>query len=294
MPPKPKQIVIPKTLVVGINLHGEIPLNKDGSPIVRKVEDEYIIKLNIVAPDVPNISTIENSNSLGEVIKEHIKTNPWLNDPMLSQRNKEQYKQKMIDFVNELKEEFIEKNKPNIRGVEAEYFRSKTGKRSSSEAEALMRHQQNFVYNTGSMYKIKEFTSGNYITNKLFFKFSQEELAKLEVEENGGFNKIVLYNFSDDSDVDIFQLLGPDYTEITLFNLIDFLKGMGVENIILIDLSCSVCISEEILTARARRRARLEMGHTYGGSIKKKSNKTRRRRSNNKKYKCKKRKSLRR
>ena len=293
MPPKPKQIVIPKTLVVGINLHGEIPLNKDGSPIVREVEDEYIIKLNIVAPDVPNISTIENSNSLGEVIKKHIKTSEWLNDPMLSERIQENYKKRMRNFVKELQEEFIKKNEPNVRGVEAEYFRSKTGEISSSEAEALRRHQQNFVHNTGSMYKIKEFSKGNYITNKLFFKFSQEELAKLEVEENGGFNKIVLYNFSDDSDVDVFQLLGPGYTEITLFNLIDFLKGMGVENIILIDLSCSVCISEEILTARARRRARIAMGHTYGGSMKKKPNKTRRR-SNNKKYKCKKRKSLRR
>ena len=122
MPPKPKEIVIPKTLVVGINLHGEIPLDKYGSPMVRKLEDkdkdkdededevEYLIKLNTVAPDVPNISTFENSNSLGEVIKEHVKTNLWLNEPMLSQRTEENYKKKMLNFVKELQKAFIEKN----------------------------------------------------------------------------------------------------------------------------------------------------------------------------------------
>jgi len=74
---------IPKTLVVGINLHGEIPLDSNNIPQKEKVPVNYIVKLNTVEPGVPNISTFENYNELSDITKEFVKENTWLNDPMI-------------------------------------------------------------------------------------------------------------------------------------------------------------------------------------------------------------------
>jgi hypothetical protein len=245
---------IRKTVIVGINLHGEIQLDENNDPQIGEVKNNYIIKLNVATPGVPNISTIENYNRLGDVTKELIKKNEWLNEPMLSLRCQNGYKKRMLNFVNELKNEFIKENEDNVMGIEKVYYRKR------SVDEILSTHQQNFVYNTGSMYKINKFNKCDPITNKLFLKFSEEELKQLEIKEddNKRFNKILLYNFSDNENdmVDVFQLLGPEYTEITLFNLIDFLQGMGVENIIFIDLSCAVFTSENKLSKRDIRSTR--------------------------------------
>ena len=280
---------IRKTLVVGMNLHGEIPLSENNSPQIEMVPNNYIIKLSAVTPGVPNISTIENYNNLHEVTKELVEKNAWLNEPMISSRLQENYKGKMLKFATELKKKFIEENKENVEGIQSEYFRKGT------IAETLI-HQQNFVYNTDSMYKINEFNKGDLITNKLFLKFSEEELEQLGIDDYyKGFNKIVLYNFADDGVVyDIFEMLGPDYTQITLFQLIDLLLGMGVENLILIDLSCAVFGSDNNLSTRNIRNIRrnIQLSNTYGGLMKKTMKKNRKPIKKNKKPIKKNRKSI--
>ena len=62
-----------KTLVIGINMHGEIPLMENGYPNTVTVPNNmYINMINAVAPGVPNISNLENYETLSENISERI------------------------------------------------------------------------------------------------------------------------------------------------------------------------------------------------------------------------------
>lgn len=241
-----------KTLVIGINLHGEIPLDKDNNPETRKLDNSFIITMDAVTPGVPFISTLENYNNLSEITKKLVKSNDWLNYPMQSDRQfAETYKNKMIDFVTTIKTKFIKETTENVKGIEHEYSK----KRKHNEPFG---HEQDFIHNKDSLFTISTFDNGDSIANKLFLKFTQEELDQLNIDEiaDKDFNKIIIYNLDN---IDVFELLGPEYTSITLFNLIDLLTGMGAEKIIFIDLSCSVFISDSKITKRTIRNVRRQI-----------------------------------
>jgi len=247
-----------KTFIVGINLHGEIPLDSSGNPETKTIEQNYIIKLNGVSPGVPNISTLENYNNLNNITRKLVKKNPWLKYPMKSDRLLEGYKEKMVNFVTEIKNKFIEENTENIKGIEKEYSKKR---RFNDVSE----HEQNFIHNKDSIFKITSFETGDTIANKLFLKFTPDELEQLGIDEHviadEGFNKIIIYNLDN---TDVFQLLGEEYQYITLFNLIDLLTGMGAENIIFIDLSCSVFTSDPEISKRTIRTVRRRLTKSSG------------------------------
>lgn len=280
-----------KTFVVGINLHGEIPIDSNCQPEMIKVPNNYIIKLNAVAPGVPNISTIETYNNLGDITKRFVKENKWLNDPMVSSRLEEDYKSRMQGFVTNLKDKFIEENKDNVAGIESEYF-------TQGATTESHKHIQSFVHNKDHMYRITQFSKGDLIENKLFSKFTPEQIEQYGIneeqqQEDKGFNKIVIYNFLDGSTMDIFQLI-PDITEMSLADLIDFLlefalsAGVDIDNLILIDLSCSTFRADQDLSSTATRclRRGLIKSTSYDGvSLRKKGGKNKRKLSYKKKNK---------
>ena len=279
-----------KTFVIGINLHGEIPIDSNCHPEMIKVPNNYILKLNTVAPGVPNISTIETYNNLGDITKRFVKENKWLNDPMVSSRLEEEYKSRMRDFVTTLKDKFIEENKHNVAGIESEYF-------TQGATTESHKHIQSFVHNKDHMYGITQFSKGDLIENKLFSKFTPEQIEQYgineEQQQDKGFNKIVIYNFLDGSTMDIFQLI-PDVTEISLSDLINFLlefalsAGVGIDNLILIDLSCSTFRADQDLSSTATRclRRGLMKPTSYGdASVRKTGGKNKRKLSYKKKTK---------
>jgi hypothetical protein len=196
---------------------------------------------------------------------------------MISDRLQENtYKHSILEFVKYLKEYMVEENSKNLQGIQKDY----DNKRKQGETT---KHIQNFEYNKDKMYEITEFNKGDTIVNKLFLKFTPEELEQLGIDEEEiqyvGFNKIVLYNFTDENDdtlYNVFDLIGPEYTQITLFQLIDLLKGMGAENLILIDLSCSVFRSNNNndITERDERflRRDIKKSRIFGGKRKTKKN----------------------
>jgi hypothetical protein len=243
-----------KTLVVGINLHGETILDKDNNLETKISDNRFIVKMDAVSPGVPNISTFENYNKLIEITGNLVKSNDWLNDPMTSERLfVGSYKEQMINFVKSIKRKFIEENEENVKGIEREYTKKKKNDQS-------LEHLQNFVHNKDSMFIISIIDKDETITNKLFSKFTKDELEQYNINEDkladDGFNKIIIYNLDNENMVDVFDLLGPEYTYLTLFNLIDLLNGMGAENIIFIDLSCSVFSSDNAITKRTIRTIR--------------------------------------
>ena len=66
---------IPKTLVIGIYLHGVLPLNENGEIQTEKVPDGLCVTtINSVAPGISNISTIEDMENIATKLSISIKT----------------------------------------------------------------------------------------------------------------------------------------------------------------------------------------------------------------------------
>ena len=74
------------------------------------------------------------------------------------------------------------------------------------------------------------------------------------------FNNIVLYNLEE---LELFKMLesaGLDIDQITLGEMLEFLVNLGVQNLIMVDLSCSVFKGKsEFLTERNIRLKRIKM-----------------------------------
>ena len=65
---------IPKTMVVGINMHGELHLKQDGSLRKDIVPNNFRINVvNAVAPGVTNIISVETIEKISEKISNKIK-----------------------------------------------------------------------------------------------------------------------------------------------------------------------------------------------------------------------------
>ena len=64
--------MLPKTLVLGLNLHGEIPLNEKGNPYIGILKLKQLIQINAVTYGVPNVSTFETYDKLSELVSDFI------------------------------------------------------------------------------------------------------------------------------------------------------------------------------------------------------------------------------
>ena len=203
---------IPKTLIVGLHVHGEIPLLSDGNPMTKQMINQSMIMINAVVPGVPNISTFANYNESSKRIAEIVASYSAneMNDSALA---------------NEIRNALIVSNEQNKKNIENEYFNG-------------LSLFQSFIHKYDNAFAMVEYKKGDLITNKLFYKFTQEELDV--VSDDPFFNKIIIYNMDETDLFELFSSLGYNMDEITLFQLLDCLHGMGAENIILIDQSCSV------------------------------------------------------
>ena len=245
--------MFPKTLIIGINSHGEIPLDNQGNPETTKFKLNQMIQLNAVTCGVANISTFDTYHKLSEIVADYIDETPldW---------GKQHNKEELMEYVKILQDLLVKNNMEERKDIEKMYKRVK----NSELLEQL--HRRRYIHTDNKSYNISYYKEGDTITNKLFYKFSPEEIEFYglddEIIEDAYFNKIFVYN--DEYKTNIFDLLesqGVVIEEITLFNLIDYLGGMGIENIILLDLSCSVFKDNEgkPLSDRAIRRTRRTM-----------------------------------
>jgi hypothetical protein len=243
--------MLPKTLVLGFNLHGEIPLNEKGNPYTKILKLKQLIQINAVTYGVPNVSTFETYDKLSKIVSDfNCENNIGLDNEDTSEN--------LIDYTTKIQNLLIENNEEEVRDIEKQH--KKLTKQCGGKQTEMLNKFGSYVHNSDKSYKIYSFIESDIILNKTFYKFTPEEIKYYELSEdinqNSYFNKIVVYNM--EGKVDIFELLesiGYKLTEITLFNLIDLLHGMGVENLISIDLSCFVFknIKGELISDRANR-----------------------------------------
>ena len=216
---------IPKTLVIGIYLHGVLPLNENGEIQTEKVPDGLCVTtINSVAPGISNISTIEDMENIATKISISIKT----------RKNYDKLTNLQIKILSEnLRTLLVNSNEDQSSDIIKVYHRqySKTQVKSSF---------QKFTYQYDNSFRIKTYDSFDSIPNKLFNKFSDGEPINPKNFPEHYFNKIILYNLDEFNLFEMLESVGLDVEEISMEHLMAFLVRLGVKNLIIIDLSCSV------------------------------------------------------
>ena len=220
-------------------------------PVTAPLKIKQLIQLNAVTCGVSNVSTIDIFNENGSIIHDFFKITP----AFLRYLNRPHSLEEWEWYVNILRQILIFKNDPYLKKIVS---KSQVDMSSLSEPEKQhFKSIQDYVHSKDKSYEVHTFKEGDLIINKTFSKLTPSELTETDPMY---VNKIFAYN----ANIDILELLeqygyrGP----ITLFDIIDFLHGFGVDTIILVDFSCGVfSYNDKIITnGRFIRKTRRSLG----------------------------------
>ena len=220
-------------------------------PETTPLKIKQLIQLNSVACGVPNVSNIQIFNELSLLINEFFEgTKHFL--------TKSRSLEKFEWYINLLRNVLIYKNEPYLKQILSEIREIDISTLSEPEKKRAESIQQ-FLHSTGKAYEIHTFSEGDPIMNKKFIKLNPYEL---EGDIGPYVNKIVEYNTKVDIIEMIEEMVDIKMRSITLFNMIDFLHSLGVETIIIVDLSCSIFVHNDVVLTDPRliRALRRSMG----------------------------------
>jgi hypothetical protein len=207
----------PKTVVIAITCHGTIVINnKTNEPETFNIPNKMkIIKLSAVTPGVCNFTVDEDMDKFIKTIldKEH-------------KKEMEKGIKKPTTYVKTLANLY--------QNIEEETLKE-TVKASTDSNENI---RKEYIHNLDKRYKIVNYNKKHpKIINKLYTRNNKTE-QNISEWDFGIFALNVL------GKPDLITLLkGRSYTDanvsVNLEEIIYFLKGKGVEQIILLDMSCS-------------------------------------------------------
>jgi hypothetical protein len=223
---------IPKTLIIGINMHGEIPLKENGYVMEGIVPEKIqVTVINAVVPGVPNISTLENYEALAETVSKKISS---------SKKDWDKISSSQIDKLTEnIKSLLIKENKSQSKEIMKHHQLLQSRK-------TVDVNFQRYTHSYDRAFKITTYKENEYIPDKLYYKFRDGEVLNPDNIREQYFNKLVVYNLEGEPDIfELLEIVGMEIEEITTLQLLDFLQSLGVEKIIIVDLSCSVFASKE-------------------------------------------------
>ena len=217
-----------RTLIIGIYLHGEYHLNEFGSIKTDEIPSGMRVKMIRSAPaGVAEVSSLETKENIAIKISETIQ----------SKRNNDKLTNEEIDNLTiELRDLLVSENKTQSEEIinlhHYQYCRNKV-------TPVL----QNYTHQYDNAFKIISYEDGDTIPNKIFTRFSEGELINPDNIESYYVNKIIIYNLEGEPDLfDILKSLNIDLDiqTISLGQLLTFFNALGVENLIIVDASCSV------------------------------------------------------
>ena len=191
---------IPKTLIIGVFLHGELHITDNGELDNENVPHGMSVTIiNAVAPGVPNISTLEDYENMARQISKTVK----------ERKNYDTLTKCQINRIAEnLTDMLVKENKVQSNDILKEHQKLY----SKNKVSPTLRK---FVHQYGNSFKIKIYESNDKIPNKLFIKFNEGEVINPDNIPENYFNNIVLYNLEE---LDLFKMLesvGLDINQIT-------------------------------------------------------------------------------
>jgi len=167
---------IPKTLVIGVFLHGELHIKDNGELNYDIVQDGmHVTIINAVGPGVPNISTLQDIENMASKISVKVKR----------RKNYDKLTKSQIKKLSEsLRDMLVSENKNQSIDIikEHQYLYSR---------QKVNHTFQKFAHQYGNAFKIKTYNTNDFIPNKLFIKFSEGEVINPDNIQENYFNNIV-------------------------------------------------------------------------------------------------------
>lgn len=246
----------PKTMVIVITAHGRIPVDTNfqgiKEPEIFAIPSGMTLnRINAVVPGVCNYL----SDDFARKIMEIARTNITAYD-LHSQENVPP------GFVNHLRKMFV-------RATNKDWELDK--RIDDDDKEDVDLHLKDYHTHYNKSYRSSKHESYKFALNKIY---STPSLSP-------NYNDTITF-FLPNDEMDYFTTLTPPY-QVDLKSIVHMLSELGVKNLILMDLSCSV-FYDKTLDERAVRHLRLEsFKEGYGG--KKKSKKVKKGKKSNKSIK---------
>ena len=124
------------------------------------------------------------------------------------------------------------------------------------------------------MFRLLEIYDKESYIDKIFIKFTADELQQHfnihrqnndaddddddDDDDNDFINKIILSNMENSDVFSLLEAIGYPIDEIKHSELLEYLYGMGIENIIFVDLSCSLTDVDKRTLRKVKRRLQKE------------------------------------
>jgi hypothetical protein len=213
----------PKTLVIKIFTHGEQSLDNTGLPTITNVPANMTIqKIDGVLPGVANVSTVENFENIGQTISNLINKRRINWDEMTSEQ--------AYELTKLIAKSVINANYDMSSQIDKDYDDS------ISKNDPIPFLSQ-YVHTSAHPMRILTYRENEEMPDKLFTKINPGELINPDGIPENYTGKIIMLNV--EGEPDIFDIIdGFDDTPFSGLNA--FFEAMGVENLIVIDLSCNV------------------------------------------------------
>lgn len=239
-----KKSVFPKKVILAITTHGSIPVSKGTHSILRVPDNMKITKINATSYGICNML---HPTSVDNYIKELNNIKPSI----IKSNNIEEYYETMQPVIKFLVKEEQEKIIPQLQ--------------KTSNIKYKERYQNmEYIYQRKNQlsYKISVFNPNEDLINKVYERSSEDKITT---------NDFVIKVLNVVGQPDLMNILstkssykgkdGKDKTEekIRLNTIIEYLRSQGVEEVVIIDSSCSNLFDEETdkwLSEREIRRIR--------------------------------------
>ena len=236
-----KKSVFPKKVILAITTHGSIPVSKGTHRILRVPENMKITKINATSYGICNML---HPTSVDDYIKELNKIIPSI----MKSNDMDEYYETMQPVIKFLVKEEQQKIIPQLQ--------------KTSHIKYKERYQNmEYIYQRKNelSYKISVFNSNDDLINKVYERSSEDKIT---------INDFVIKALNVVGQPDLMNILstkssykgkdGKDETEekIKLNIIIEYLKSKGVEEVVIIDSSCSNLFDEETDTWLSEREIR--------------------------------------
>jgi len=206
-------------------MHGILPLDKNGEMQMQKVPKGLrITTINSVAPGITNISNIETIETIAKQLSSKIKTKKNYNKLTKTQ---------ITNLTENIRNSLVNENKQHAFNIIKEYqYQHQYQYKVNTDF-------QHFAYQYDNSFKIKTYESYDNIPDKLFIKFTNGEHSNPN-------------NFHEHYFLTI--------EHISMEYLMEYFVSLGVQNLIIVDLSCSTFNADDnIISDRHIRQVRRHM-----------------------------------
>jgi len=209
-----------------------------------------------------------------EILSEFYQYRPW----RLS-KDEDKERQVQLDKVTKDISELLKKTDKK-RIVTDELLTRKAIKRKSDTEEELTEKKDSFIYHSDKMYLTRTYRSDNPSQSKI----RDKEFQKVEEKEIEGKydNRITVLNMPGQPDLlddEVFPTFERKYdSRVTIHEILNYLYSQGVNNVILVDFTCSHC-DFGTTSPRTLRNLRRKFGGRKKKTLKKKTTTLRRKKS---------------